>query len=220
MPNSWKKIITSGSAAELNGLYVKNNSQFNGDLIVTNLNQTSATNNKIVVFDTTNKKFYYTSSLPVGVSSDPVSGFPFSGSAEITGSLLISGGTNPITIEVPSNTVGLLGTASHAETSSHATTSSFVVSSSFSLNTLNTQNASASYVANEESSTDNHYFLMVDGGPGYTTSSYSTKLHVNPNTGNITGTSSYAITASHIDNIPLSSIFPTIDGNVNPISTQ
>ena len=37
MPNSWKKIITSGSNAQLKGLFVKGDSQFNGGLIVTNL---------------------------------------------------------------------------------------------------------------------------------------------------------------------------------------
>jgi hypothetical protein len=188
--NTWKQIITSGSNAELKGLYVKNNSQFKGDLIVNNLSETSETNNKVVVFDTDTKKFHYTGSLPVGVSSDPVSAFPFSGSAKITGSLLISGGTNPITIEAPSNTIGLHGTASHA---THSITSSYTETTStasFSTNAHNT------YVANEESATNNHYFLMVDGGPKYTSASYSTKLYVNPNTGNITGTSSYADSSS------------------------
>ena len=257
MPNSWKKIITSGSNAQLKGLFVKGDSQFNGGLIVTNLNQTSDTNKKVVVFDTTNKKFYYTSSLPVGVSSDPV--FPFNensvtqifdgtpqfagaqAAAVITGSLILkpSGGgygapfgpgfgasetfhEQVLTIfgttvtEVPPNTISFFGTASHATQSVSA---SYVLSSSFSTESRTV------FVDNEETSTNNHYFLMVDSGPKYTSASYSTRLYVNPNTGNISGsltgtssyadsgsfsltssfcteTSSYAVTASYALNIP------------------
>lgn len=113
--------ITNGNAVSLRGIYYNPTitSSLNttliaietttGSIIFKNLVTASGVTN-ILLYDTASGQLYYTASNTIG-GSGTGAGFPYSGSAVITGSLLVSGS---------GITGSLLGTASWASTASYA----------------------------------------------------------------------------------------------------
>ena len=96
MPN-WKKVVVSGSAANLHSLNVStdvtaSNISSSGN-IFGNLSENSSTSFKTVVVDPSTGQFYKTGSYGGGGGAGG-SAFPFIGDAQITGSLLLSGSQN------------------------------------------------------------------------------------------------------------------------------
>lgn len=97
MPN-WKKVVVSGSAANLHSLNVStdvtaSNISSSGN-IFGNLSENSSTLFKTVVVDPSTGQFYKTGSYSGGGGGGTGNGFPFTGDAQITGSLLLSGSQN------------------------------------------------------------------------------------------------------------------------------
>jgi hypothetical protein len=102
-----------------------------------NLTDTTSAN-KVLVLDTATNKIFTTASVGGGGGSG--TGFPFSGSAVITGSLLISSSVTGLSLQVTGSTnvsgsvtasAGFFGTSSFAVSSSYATSASYVASASF-----------------------------------------------------------------------------------------
>ena len=94
MPN-WKKVVVSGSAANLHSLNVStdvtaSNISSSGN-IFGNLSENSSTSFKTVVVDPSTGQFYRTGSYGTGGGGGGGSAFPFTGDAQITGSLIVSG---------------------------------------------------------------------------------------------------------------------------------
>jgi hypothetical protein len=89
----------------------------------------------VVTIDTATGKLYYTASSAFGGGG---AGFPFSGSAVITGSLLVSGSGVTVTGSLNANSItgSLFGTASWAISASQAVSSSYALTASY-VNTLN-----------------------------------------------------------------------------------
>ena len=178
----WKRLITENDSATFNSINVKNSTILSSsNIYLPNISTSTYGGNKLVVLNPIDNKLYITGSWPIGntAPNDIIPPFPFTGTAHITGSLIVSGG-NGIIISASNNTIGLFGTSSYASQS---------VSSSFSTNAYNI------FVNQEEALTTDHYFLITDS-TNYSTASYSTQLSINPSTGNITGTSSYALYSS------------------------
>jgi len=107
---SGTQTLTSSIAQQSGSvLIVSGNLILSESVFVKGLETASLTQLNVVLFDTGSGKLYYTSSISLG-SSGTGAGFPFSGSAVVTGSLLVSGS---------GITGSLLGTASNALTSSN-----------------------------------------------------------------------------------------------------
>jgi len=154
MAATWKKVVVSGSAAQLQSLQVDANVSVTGSLLVsTNQIITSAQSTTQLSGSFTGSHFgtltgtasyatnAFSSSYAVSSSyaltasylAGYVSPFPYTGSAQITGSLGVTGSVSVIGNISASNgfTGSLFGTASQATSASYAVTASSAISSSY-----------------------------------------------------------------------------------------
>ena len=147
-------LIVTGSAITTGNIATKGSISASGQ-IFGRLEETDTGDLKVVVYDPAGGGLYRTGSYNSGDGE----GFPFSGSAEITGSLLVSGSfvdfTNaPLTASIISASSGitgsLLGTASTASYVENAQTASFVTLAQTASYVTTAQ--TASYVLNAVSS--------------------------------------------------------------------
>ena len=153
-------------------------------LLFANLTETDTSDLKTVVYDTTTGQFFRTGSYGGGGA-----GFPFSGSADITGSLLVSGSfvnftDAPLTASIISASSGitgsLLGTASTASYVETAQTASYV-----------TLAQTASYVETAQTAS----FVTLAQTASFVTTAQTASYVLNA------VSSSYALTASHALNV-------------------
>lgn len=152
-------IYQTGSSIGINSTTPTGSLYVSGNIYFPSLTTSSGIPH-VLMYNTSSGQLFYTASTAIGGGSGTGAGFPFSGSAVITGSLLVSGSTPTLTVSGTLNVNGsitgsLFGTASWANnslTASYVTGSIFsgnnlVLSASYALTSSNVQGGAANYLA-------------------------------------------------------------------------